>query len=203
MINPLFLRYGYLNSLSLSRRETALFQQIISYTPFCCPLHVSTSSLTRHSLRCYHLSRCFSFPDRVAIASLLHNIYGTNFLNNSKIACFIVPSLANRSAVRYHLGCTTESFVYEYSRLSRDFLSPSKLSELPPEILSLIFVNTIEIASSIYSFSEARYRAKLSFYLPVLFSICDLARSWSGYPSPYQLLSAVECLHSLLTSSDY
>ena len=203
MINPLFLRYGYLNSFRLGRREAALFQQIISYAPFCCPLRVSTSSLTRHSLRCYHLSRCFSFPDRVALASLLHNIYGTNFLNNSKIACFIAPSLANRSYIRYHLGCTTESIVHEYSWLSYDFLSPSRLSELPPEILSLIFVNTIEIVSSVYSFSEAHCRAKLSSYLPVLFAICDLARSWSGYPSPYRLLSAVNCLPSLLTSSDH
>jgi hypothetical protein len=203
VINPLFLRYGYLNSLRLGRREETLFHHILSYAPFCCPLHVSTSSLTRHSLRCYHLSRCFSFPDTVAIASLFHNIYGTNFLNNSKIACFIVPSLFNRNHIRYHLGFTAESVVHDYSRLNCDLLSSAKLSELPPEILSLIFINTIEIASSIYSFSEVRHRAKLSFYLPVLSSICDLASSWSGYPSPYQLLFAVESLSSLLSSSDH
>lgn len=203
MINPLFLRYGHLNSLRLGRREARLFQQAISHAPLCCPLHVSTSPLTRHSLRCYHLSRCFSFPDSVAISSLFHNIYGTNFLNNSKIDCFINPSLSNRRLIRYHLGFTAESIVHDYSRLNLDLLSLSKLSELPPEILSLIFINTIEIASSIYSFSEARYRAKLSFYLPVLFSICDLATSWSGYPSPYQLLFAVECLSSLLSPSDH
>lgn len=203
MINPLFLRYGYLNSLHLARREAALFQKIVSFAPYCCPLHSSTSLLTRHSLRCYHLCRAFSFPDNVALASLLHNIYGTNFLNNSKIACFIVPSLANRSYIRYHLGCKTESIVHEYSRLNCELLFTSKLSELPHEILSLIFVNTIEIASSVYSFSEAHCHAKLSSYLPVLFSICELARSWSGYSTPYQLLSAVECLSSLLTSSDH
>lgn len=203
MINPLFLRYGYLNSLRLGRREAALFQQIVSLTPYCCPLHISTSSLTRHSVRCYHLSRYFSFPDRVALASLLHNIYGTNFLNNSKIACFLVPTSANRSHICYHLGCRTESLVHEYSLLSPELLFTSALSELSPDILSLIFVNTMEIASSIYSFSEAHCRTKLSSYLPVLFSICELSRSWSGYSCHYQLLSAVECLSSLLTPSDH
>ena len=203
MINPLFLRYGFLDSLRLSQNETALFQQIVSLTSFRCPLRVSTSALTRHSLRCYHTSRHYSFPSHVSTSCLFHNIYGTNFLENSKFSSFISPSISNRKYIGFHLGYNTEAIIYEYSMLTEHLLSLSHLSMLSPEILSLVFVNTIEIASSLYSLTAPLQQQRLAFYLPILFAICDLARTWTGYPPVSSLLFDLENLSSSLNSSTH
>lgn len=201
MTNPLFLRYRYLDSLRLCDYDAALFKRIISLSPFSCPLRVRSSSLTRHSFRCYHYSQHYRFPKHVSIASLFHNIYGTNFLDNSKFSSFVNPIPLNRNLIGYHLGCTIESNVYDYSILTEAQLSLTSLSSLSSEILSLVFINTIEIASSLYSTTEPYRQHKLSFYLPILFAICDIARTWPGYPPASRLLFDVETLSSLQTSS--
>ena len=200
MTNPLFLRYSFLNSLSLDHKDSSLFKRVVSLSPFRCPLHITTSPLTRHSIRCYHLSRHYSFPSHVSTLALFHNIYGTNFLDNSRFSDFIRPNTSNRELIAHLLGKNTEYAIFEYSVLTENLLAFPHFSSLSTDILSLIFVNTIEITSSQYSFHEPLRQQKLAFYIPILYAICDLARDWPGYPHISMLLSDIDVLCSSLHS---
>ena len=203
MTNPLFLRYRFLDSLQLGRREENIFRKVALLASYQCPLRIPQSPLSRHSLRCYHLSRHYRLPTHVSKVALFHNIYGTNFLDNSKILNFIKPDAANRKLVAFHIGCAVESAVYQYSTLTEDLLESSQLLAQSTDILALVFVNTIEIASSLISLDDPRRQKKLAFYVPLLVSICDLAKDRYGYAHASRLRFDTDILSSALNSFIY
>lgn len=163
MTNPLFLRYGFLSSLRLDYKTSLVFERVVALSPCRCPLRILTSPLTRHSMRCYHLSRHYLFPSHISTLGLLHNIYGTSFLANSRFSDFINPTSSNRCLVAHLIGRKIECAISDYSVLTEELLDSRRLSTLSNDILSLVFINTIEIVSSINYLYEPYRREKLAF----------------------------------------
>ena len=197
MVNPLFLRFGSLAAVPLGFHDQRLFRRVLSVAPLSNPLNDFNSALTAHSVRCFHLSRFYCFSREIQLACLFHNVYGTNFLDNSKIDNFISPSRSNRDWLVFCIGLEAENIIYRYSTLQVDDLSALCPDSRLALTLLVVFVNTIEIASSAYSLSSPQRQDKIAFYVPILKSIVCQVRGMVSCGTLSQMTFDVDTLCSL------
>ena len=199
MVNPLFLRFGSLASYPLGFHEQRLFLRVLSVAPLTTPLNDFNSPLTAHSIRGFHLSRFYCLSREIQLACLFHNVYGTNFLDNSKIDNFLKPTSSNRDWLVFCVGIEAENIIYYYSRLQSDDLSSPSSDSCLTLALLVVFVNTIEIASSAYSLASPERQDKLEFYVPILKLIISEVRGLISRGTLFQMMFDVDTLSSLIS----
>lgn len=198
MVNPLFLRFGSLATVPLGFHDQRLFRRVLSVAPDSNPLNDFNSALTQHSIRCFHLSCFYGLPRPIQLACLLHNVYGTNFLDNSKIDNFMKPTASTRDWLVYSVGIDAENIIYRYSTLDAADLSSCSSDSCLALALLVVFVNTIDIASSAYSVATPQRQVKLEFYVPILKSILCQVKDMISTGSFFQMLFDVDTLSTLV-----
>lgn len=182
-MNLLYLKYSYLNSLSLSVIDNSALSSILSLMPFNSPFADPYSSLFLHSRRCLFLSQFYGFSSELCSALLFHNIYGTNSLRSNLFQEYLYPSDLNRGIICSLLGCKTEYLVYEYSRFNQSHFLVSSIDLFHPTLQIMYFINTLEILSCIQDMNRPHFRNKLSLHLPHLRSIARNPQIASCYRS--------------------